>query len=251
MYDDDVISPYFHQMFDEMIATNKDFVMGYGRSYSVDQVYSFKPIQSFNLSEKYDVALAYFGYYQQIRYFGLPVSPICCIVTTDHLKNWVQFSQAYAKDVSIRQYYMIDQNIGPDIILYLSSVLKEADTVLIAHSIVGQFSEHTDSMSIGYGVLHLQVGYWLGRLWAFEEICRQGNKTVAAKCAAFLVVWGSYILLKMPFSKDRCWFWAFSLEIARIMLTVIRNALILPFLYAVFTSIRNKLTSRQMTGLPD
>ena len=251
MYDDDVITPYFRDMFHAMIAQRRGFVMGYGQSYKVEEVYPFKPIGKFDVYQKHDAALAYFGCIDKVSYLNLPVSPICLVVSTDHLKKWVAFSQEFAKDVPIRQYFMIDQNIGPDIILYLSGILNEPESVLFAQAVVGQFSEHSDSMSIGYGKLHLQVGYWLGRVWAYEEICRQGNKPAAARCAAFLLLFGGKILLKMPFGRDRGWFWQFCGEMAKVKLTALRQGFYLTMLADLFRAVADRIALKKKTPLPE
>jgi glycosyltransferase involved in cell wall biosynthesis len=250
MYDDDVITPYFCDMFDSMVAAGKDFVMGYGQSYNVEKVYPFQPIREYQLYPKFDALQGYFGCVDKVKYFNLPVSPICLIVSTEHLKRWVGFSQDFAGKAPIRQYFMIDRNIGPDIMLYLSGILKERDSVLFAQSVVGQFSEHTDSMSIGYGKLHLQIGYWLGRVWAFEEVCRQGNKRAAARCAAFLLLFGAKILLGMPRSPDRRWFWQFLGEIAKVKLAALKQGFYLPMLGGLFQGVAARIASGHKTALP-
>lgn len=250
MYDDDVITPYFSDMFRAMLKEERGFVMGYGQSYNVEKVYPFQPITEFEAYQKHDAALAYFGCIDKVRHFNLPVSPICLIVKTEHLKRWVAFSQEFAKDVPIRQYFMIDQNIGPDIILYLSGILNEPETALFAQAVVGQFSEHTDSMSIGYGKLHLQVGYWLGRVWAYQEICRQGNRDAAARAAAFLLLFGGKILLKLPLSPDRKWFWKFCGELGKVKLTALKEGFFLSMLGSIPAAVADRMATRRMAPLP-
>jgi glycosyltransferase involved in cell wall biosynthesis len=248
MYDDDILSPDFHKLFEAMLTHKKDFVMGYASIHNVDEIYPFKPVEEFELCTKYDLALEYFGYDRNAHRFVLPVSPICCIVTTEHLKKWVQFTQDYAKGAAIRQYYMIERNIGPDIILYLSAILREEKTALVTSTVVGQLSAHPDSMSVGYGDRHLITGYWFGKAWAFEEICRQGNKAAAARCAAFLLTLGGVMLLKMPFSEDRRWFWAFFREILKVKLMALRYAKVLPLIHAFYTTLRNWRTRQAQLG---
>jgi glycosyltransferase involved in cell wall biosynthesis len=239
MYDDDILSPDFHKMFEEMLAHDKEFVMGYASIHNVDEVYPFQPIETFEFRPKYDLALEYFGYDRDDLRYVVPVSPICCIVTTEHLKQWAQFTQDYAAKAAIRQYYMIDRNIGPDIILYLSAILKEDETVLVTPTVVGQLSAHPDSMSVGYGDRHLITGYWFGKLWAFEEICRQGDKAAAAKSAAFLLALGGSMLMKMPFSDDRRWFWSYLREILRVKFMALRFVGFFPLAHAFSTTLRN------------
>jgi hypothetical protein len=76
-------------------------------------------------------------------------------------------------------------------------------------------------------------------MWAFEEICRQGDRAAAAKCAAFLLALGASMLIKMPFSEDRRWFWAYGREILRVKLMAFRYAGVLPLLREFMTTLRN------------
>jgi glycosyltransferase involved in cell wall biosynthesis len=239
MYDDDLLSPDFHKMFEGMLARGKEFVMGYASIHNVDEVYPFRPIRDFELRPKHDLAMEYFGYDRDDLRFVVPVSPICCIVTTGHLKKWVQFTQEYASKAAIRHYYMIERNIGPDIILYLSAILREDETALVTPTVVGQLSAHPDSMSVGYGDRHLITGYWFGKMWAFEEICRQGNRAAAARSAAFLLALGASMLFRMPFSKDRRWFWSYGREILRVKWLALRYAGVIPLMREFLTTLRN------------
>ena len=71
---------------------------------------------------------------------------------------------------------------------------------MFADGIVAQFSEHKDSMSIGYGTYPLTIGYWLGRIWAINEIHENHNddgilKNILPQCSGYLIVSGIRINL--------------------------------------------------------
>jgi len=251
MYDDDLVSPFFYQMFEAMLDQGKSFIMGYGYIYDVDRIYPFKPVTNIDLFSVYDAVLAYFGYPGKLHYHTVPFSPICCIVKTEHLQKWVHFSQEFAGKSPIRHYYMIDRNIGPDIIIYLSGIMLEPDTAAIAPNIVGQFSEHNESMSVGYGDLHLQIGYWLGKIWAFEETLTRGNRSVAAQCAGHLIRSGLRILRQIPSSQDREWVWPFCKEIIGIITLAVKNGFVLAMLTNLIISSFNKYTSGPLVPLPE
>ena len=55
---------------------------------------------------------------------------------------------------------MIKKNIGPDIIIFLSNIIK-TDKIFFNEGIIAQFSEHSDSMSISYGTDPLLSGIGL------------------------------------------------------------------------------------------
>jgi hypothetical protein len=115
---------------------------------------------------------------------------------------------------------------------------------------VGQFSEHPDSMSVGYGGLHLKIGYWLGRLWAFDEMCLRGKSDYAARCGAFLLLYGLMLLAQMPFRTDRKWFFPFLHENFRILSQAFKHDFSLSLLRYIFISIGNKIKSRNLPSLP-
>ena len=123
MYNDDVLSPYFSEFFNTMIKKNENFIMGYGKTFDINGVYKFKPL-NFKLTEKINFLKCYFGSSNSLKYYGVPVSPISCISKTEHLKCWVNFTQKFAEQSKFREYYMIKKNIGPDIIIFLSNIIK-------------------------------------------------------------------------------------------------------------------------------
>lgn len=195
MYDDDILSPYFKNMIIHMVKHKKKFIMGYGKMYNVETTYPFKPITHFKHYPNLQLLLGYFGYVGDIEYSNLPVSPICCIVKTDLLHEWMGHVTEFAQKNKVREYFMLQKNIGPDLMIYLLSILRSKEDVCVASAIVAQFSKHPNSMSIIYGNIDTAVGYWLARIWAFEYLSGMKHTREAAKCASYLIFSGAKILV--------------------------------------------------------
>lgn len=250
MYDDDLLSPYYAKMIESMEERGKDFVMGFGKMFHIDKVLPFASLDG-KISEvaKFDFILNYYCIHTTTRFTDAPVSPICCVQKTDFLRSWVSFIKAYCEGSRIKTYYMLKKNIGPDIILFLSSILASKGNVLVADEIVGQFSYHPTSMSIGYGSQHLKVGYWLGRKWAVEKIFDSGEFEVAKKASAYLLIAGLKNFSLMFFSsKDRPWSWAYLREIIDLLKITARHALLAGVFLELFTSMRN-VTARRAKSI--
>ncbi|MBI2602105.1 MAG: glycosyltransferase family 2 protein [Deltaproteobacteria bacterium] len=214
MYDDDVITPDYIAMIDKMISLGHRFVMGFGKMYPVEKVIEFSKlhdkIKEYNTI---DFLLNYFGQHNTTKHIDMPVSPICCVVTSSFMHDWVKIVRDYCSRSKIRTYYMLKRNIGPDILIFLASILRCRNNVLVADEVVGQFSYHDASMSIIYGSRHLEVGYWLGKRWAVDQLFEQGQLIAAEKASAYLLVTWLKILVLMLFSRqDRSWFFHFYLE---------------------------------------
>src|ERR1700722_1450227 len=79
MYDDDVLSPYFVDMVNELLGSGGNFIMGYGAPNAADSIYPFRPISLYRRYAASQLILTYYGRDQGIDFKGLPVSPICCV----------------------------------------------------------------------------------------------------------------------------------------------------------------------------
>src|SRR5205085_6355532 len=141
--------------------------MGYGAEYNADGVYPFKPIAVYKDYQPMQLLLAYYGRTQDLDFKGLPASPICCVTTIEVLKEWTAQVARFCSRNSIRQHFMLNRNIGPDLMIYLLSLLRHTSDVQMAVAVVAQFSAHPTSMSIRFGSGDLQIGYWLAKIWAF------------------------------------------------------------------------------------
>jgi hypothetical protein len=177
----------------------KNFVMGYGQVSNIEKVYPFKPVDDFKHYPNLQFLLGYYGYRTLIEYTFLPVSPICCVVTTNLLKQWMVHVVAFAEKSKMRKYFMLKKNVGPDLMIYLLSILANKEEICVATAIVAQFSAHPTSMTVTYETYmdtDLSIGYWLAKIWAFEYLLTTNNKKESAKCAAYLVLSGINILIR-------------------------------------------------------
>lgn len=242
MYDDDLLSPYYIDMISHMISTNKNFIMGYGHQYDATKRYPFKSIKQYLECSKRQLILAYFSYWGSIKYLGLPVSPICCVTMTDHLKEWVGFSKKFAQKTKLRKHFMLDLNIGPDLIIYLSAILQEKNNVVIAPTIVAQLSYHEDSMSIGYGNPPLVIGYWVSKIWAFEELCkREDMLQEASLCGAYLFLSGLKNAIQNLAGNQSKWVFSILKETFQILISAAKNKIFFSLLCSCFTFISTNL----------
>src|SRR4029077_2563262 len=139
----------------------------------------FKTISTFKQYDSLQLFLAYFGRHQQLDFKHLPFSPICSITTLDLLHEWVPQVKEFGSQNPLRQHFMLKRNIGPDLMIYLFSLIKHRGDVPLAVAVTAQFSAHPTSMSVVFGNSDLAVGYWLAKVWAFEYMCRNGRQKEA------------------------------------------------------------------------
>lgn len=234
MYDDDVLSMHFRDMIAHMVEHKKAFIMGYGQVRNIGEIYPFKPVADYKHYPHFKLLLGYFGYLDAIEYTNLPLSPICCAAKTDLLRDWTNHVMEFALRYRMREYFMLKKNIGPDLMIYLLSILTSKTEVCVASATVAQFSEHPTSMTITYENIHLAIGYWLAKIWAFENISKMNHTRESAMCASYLIISGMSILIRTFSQKQFNWSFSIMREIAAIVLKVLRhmncnNALIATF----------------------
>lgn len=194
MYDDDVLSPFFIDMVHSLNGSSIQFVMGYGAVVPADALYDFKPVDVFRRCSPQQLLLAYFGRHQNIDFKGLPFSPIACVTTLDLLQQWVPQVKQFCSQNSLRRHFMLKRNIGPDLMIYLFSLIRHQDNVSLAVAVIAQFSAHPSSMSIIFGNMELAIGYWLAKIWAFEYLCASGRHKEAAVCGSAIVLVGAKLV---------------------------------------------------------
>lgn len=250
MYDDDVLSPYFTQMVSELVHSDDLFTMGYGAGFPANEIYSFKPIETFKQYQPQQLLLAYYGRTSELDFKGLPYSPICCVTTLHLLHEWVSRVKDFGSRNSIRSHFMLKRNIGPDLMIYLLSLLKHEGAVSLCVSVVAQFSVHPTSMSVTYGNSDLAVGYWLAKIWGFEYLCENGRRKEAAICGSALVFVGSRILLARLFRLQTKWAAMMLREIAGILFASFRNQLVLRTLKESYLNIFEWMRTQTREAVP-
>jgi hypothetical protein len=250
MYDDDVLSPYFVDMVTELISSSDGFIMGYGAGFSADDVYPFKPIAAYKRYKPEQLILAYCGPSDDIDYKGLPVSPIACVTTLDVLHQWVPAVKQFCAGNALRNHFMLRRNIGPNLMIYLLSLLKYEGYVPVALAVVGQFSEHTTSMSIQYGTDDLAVGYWLAKIWAFENLVASRHRIEAAKCGSALALVGIRILAGRVRRFDMKWAAIVVTEIFGVITCLLRNNMLIQAMKEGSTQFVEWRRSRTRQAIP-
>jgi glycosyltransferase involved in cell wall biosynthesis len=223
MYDDDVLSPHFIEMAANLVGSSSRFIMGYGAPFPADSVYPFKPVEAFRPYSPQQLLLAYFGRHDDIDFKGLPFSPIACVTTLDLLQQWVPQVKRFCSQNSLRQHFMLKRNIGPDLMIYLFSLIQHQGDVSLAVAIMAQFSAHPSSMSIIFGNSDLAVGYWLGKIWAFEYLRNAGRREEAAICGSAIVLVGAKLLLARLMRFEIKWSGAMIREILGVVRQSIQN----------------------------
>jgi hypothetical protein len=227
MYDDDVISPYFKDMVHYMLNNNKSFIMGYGIPYKFEEIYPFKQIHGWQEHHNLHLLLGYFSCFDGLSFTALPFSPICCVVTTDTLRTWISYVTNFTRGNKIKEYFMMQRNIGPDLMIYLSAILQKSGNIIVVPAIVAQFSVHASSMSITYGKLDLDIGYWLAKIWAFQQVSKAGYLQETAACGAYLLTYGGFLILRKIRRKDLSWVREIGLEMLNISFKLLNERLVI------------------------
>jgi hypothetical protein len=213
MYDDDVLSPEFGRLIEAMLDADCRFAMGYGAHYPVAGRYDFKALgESTQVLDGASLTRAYFGFTDAVASSQLPVNPICAVLPGPLLREWVGICWRFVAGSRFRQYFVIERNIGCDLLTYLVGI-RRAGKALLADRVLAQFSEHPRSMSLEYGWPHLQIGYWLARIWLVDECLRDGDIEEAAACGLFVVLEGAKIAVKSLGNRERRWFFAIASEV--------------------------------------
>ena len=227
MYDDDILSPYFVDMVTKLVLSSDSFILGYGAGFAAEDAYPFKPITEYKRYKPEQLVLAYCGPSQDVDFKGLPVSPITCVTTLEVLQEWVVEVKRFCLKNALRNHFMLKRNIGPDLMIYLSSLLRHQGSVPVALAVVGQFSEHAASMSIRYGTEDLALGYWLAKIWAFENLMLTARRSEAAVCGSALTLVGTRILAARLRRRELKWAAIVAREIFGIITSLIRQHMLI------------------------
>ena len=191
MYDDDELSPYYGELVRKALISNKIFY-SYGKVSSFSSTFKFlKP--SLNYEPANQILSNYFRLNFGKRLIP-PNSPICSIFKTEILKDWKKILLDYCQKDKHFYFYLLEKNIGPDLLLYLLSLHNEENNKIIhSKSYIAKFSSHKNSMSIMYGNLQLGIGYLYARIIFFDRYKQtiDNLKRIKYKC---------YIIIKILFT---------------------------------------------------
>ena len=194
LYDDDLLSSEVTKIFKQTI--NNKFSMGYGIVENLNKKeninHNFNKVKFYKFNNE-KIFLAYFGE-NKLGIPFVPVSPICLIFKSSFLNDWKKFLIKFCKKNKFRKYFLLKQNIGPDLIIYLLQILKHKQ-IYFSKPYIAKFNEHDNSMSYLLGINKLQIGYWLAKKSVFENNLLK-NKKLIMKIYTFLYTAGIFILFK-------------------------------------------------------
>ena len=249
MYDDDVLSPFIATMYAPVLENRAEFVMGFGRVGPVDEVIKFRPLPDPVPADPITVLEQYFGA-RDLPYTAVPVSPICCLTTLDHLQEWDRRVQQFASRGFLRRHLMLGRNIGPDLMLYMTGLLRSTGGVSVCYGTVAQFSTHPDSMTVRFDALDLDIGYWLARLSVFQDIVGRGDTRLAAACGGYLLARGAAFILGGLASRKFRYVTALVGEVRGLTTSLLGARLMLPALRrAVADAVRRATRGPTLTSL--
>lgn len=160
MYDDDELSPYVGVIVKKCIEENR-ISFSFGKVEAFSNNLNFKePIMATIDARK--ILSKYFSLNFKKK-FVMPNSPICSVFRSSIMKEWKNILQSYSEKDDFFNFYLMKKNIGPDLLLYLISLIHEKKEVIYSETYVAKFSSHVNSMSITYGNVYLGVGYLYAR----------------------------------------------------------------------------------------
>jgi glycosyltransferase involved in cell wall biosynthesis len=202
MYDDDVLSPFIGQIYEPVVSGKSDFALGFGAVTPALEVRTFQPVGVMERHGPHFVLEQYFGG-RDLLYTELPMSPICCLTTREHIIDWRSEVIDFASRTALRRYLMLERNIGPDLIIYLSGLLRSTKDVTVCFTTVAQFSAHPDSMSIRYRALDLSIGYWLARVFVIDKLVAERKLDLAARCGGWLLATGVVLVARAASNRKK------------------------------------------------
>jgi glycosyltransferase involved in cell wall biosynthesis len=209
MYDDDVLSPFWGDLPREMRRRGADFVMGFSTESDIGRIAPFQRVTRLRVVTPSFLIRAFFGCGQELSSHGLPYSPICCLTRTDRLLEWMTELQQFTRDRPLRDYFMMQRNAGPDLMIYLHSIASHTGEICLFDGPVAQFSAHVASFTSGLEPTDLTIGYWLAHVWLCDRLQRLNRNSDAGWCSAYAVKQGLRLVLKRV--RRRRWAWLGSL----------------------------------------
>ena len=194
LYDDDIMGPYVFKIYKKFFK-NKIFSMGTG--IVLDQKFSkfkFNKLKKIQIDK--NVLLSnYFGLplskYDKrfMNVLSSPVSPICTCFEKKFIFDWRSKIKNFVKNNKFRNYFLLELDIGPDLITYLTNINKEQNKIHYYLPPSVRFSSHKNSISVIYGKNNLRIGYWLARI-SFLENEKISNKEILNKIYTYLLFIG-------------------------------------------------------------
>ena len=202
VWSDDIISPRFLDALLPSLQAGAALSFGAGMVVDVDSSMIFPeeiPTAEFNDRQ---ILLKQFYHAQSFPSVPTAVSPVCSLFVGNIVRGWMQQVERFCHATALRERLMWRSAIGPDLMLYLSALAPGAPQVAVVRTYTAQFSEHPGSITTSSNSWILSTGYWLARLWYFEEFHRAERRDVVGKYWGSTFVMGCFLLLTSPLSKQ-------------------------------------------------
>jgi len=131
---------------------------------------------------------------------------------------------------------------GPDLMIYLSGLLQGGKVALRTDRVVAQFTASNLSITAsGNRGMQLTIGYWLARVWAFQQAVSAGRRKLAGRLAGYLLAVWVFIMIKKLSKLDFAWMSELFTEWKDILLVILRERLLLRSLMAAAFSSFNRV----------
>jgi hypothetical protein len=213
MYDDDVLSPFWGEMPREMQRRGADFVMGFSKEEEIETEAAFERVANLRVVTPPFLLRAFCGAGSELSKHALPFSPICCLMRTDRLREWMEQVEQFTRGRPLREYFMMQRNAGPDLMLYFHAIASHQAEIPVFDGPVAQFSAHVNSITSGLAPTDLPIGYWLARVWLCDRLRELNRPEEAGWCAAYTLKQGLRLAFKRIRRRHWPWLGAFLGEI--------------------------------------
>ena len=199
LYDDDIMGPYVFKIYKNFIKKNI-FSMGTGIVLEQEnKVFRFRKIKKIEI-DKNILLSNYFGLplskYDKrfLNVLSSPVSPICTCFKKKFIFEWQKKIKKFVKGNKFRNFYLLELDIGPDLITYLTNINNEDRKIHFYLPPSVRFSSHENSISVIYGKNNLRIGYWLARI-SFLENEKVSNQKILNNIYTYLFFIGTCLLI--------------------------------------------------------
>ena len=122
--------------------------------------------------------------------------------------------------------------------IYLAALLGTDRYVLRANHVIAQFTKSFDSLTLtGNKDTHLTVGYWLSRVWGFQQAAVGGRNELARLCPGYLFAALLNIFFKKASRLDFSWAGPLIYEFWHLIVLSARHGLLASGSYSCATRI--------------
>ena len=206
------------------------FIMGFNAEGDVHETIPFERVIRLRVAPPGILLRAFFGCGHELSRHSLPFSPICCLTSTGRLREWMGELRQFITGRPLRNHFMMERNAGPDLMIYLLSILNHPGPIAVFDGPVAQFSAHQASITSGLEPTDLPIGYWLAGVWLSDRLRKLGRNSEAGWCAAYSVRQGLRLVLRRLRRRRGKWFASLLREIAGLAARSLAGPAALPFL---------------------